>query len=438
MMNETRVPLNKQPPRFWFICYNLILQLFSGLIRIRSRNDPDLQEALEGRRNLWERLEASLKSRNPGKPLVWFHVASAGEWLQAQPVIRRLSEKEVQCVLTYTSINARRWFGKRKETPPGVLVHEFIPLDTPGNAKRLLDLMAPDKIVWVSYDLWPNHVWEAAHRGIPQLLISGIVHQASARSTNFIVQKFYRTLYNRLEQIMLVSDADLERVRQVVPEHPGLSVMGDTRFDSVIERREQLDPPQWPEGFGQGTLFVAGSTWPRDEECIYPVLRKALEQSPELQLVLVPHEPTEEHLLHAETFFRDIPMVRWKNRDQAPPGLRILLIDTIGLLAGLYRGADIAYVGAGFTTGVHNTMEPASMGLPVFFGPRYDNALEAKEMIELGCAFSIDSTEDFESRFLPLLQNPELTRKLGAQAQQFIESQAHASEQCLPAILGNL
>ena len=214
--------------------------------------------------------------------------------------------------------------------------------------------------------------------------------------------------------------------------------MGDTRFDSVIERREQLEPPQWPEGFGQGTLFVAGSTWPRDEECIYPVLRKALEQSPELQLVLVPHEPTEEHLLHAETFFRGIPMVCWKNRDQAPPGLRILLIDTIGLLAGLYRGADIAYVGAGFTTGVHNTMEPASMGLPVFFGPRYDNALEAKKMIELGCAFSIDSTEDFESRFLPLLQNPELTRKLGAQAQQFIESQAHASEQCLPTILGNL
>ena len=119
MMNETRVPLNKQPPRFWFICYNLILQLFSGLIRIRSRNDPALQEALEGRRNLWKGLETSLKSRNPGKPLVWFHVASAGEWLQAQPVIRRLSENGVQCVLTYTSINARRWFRKRKETPPG-------------------------------------------------------------------------------------------------------------------------------------------------------------------------------------------------------------------------------------------------------------------------------------------------------------------------------
>ena len=103
-MNETRVPLNKQPPRFWFICYNLILQLFSGLIRIRSRNDPDLQEALEGRRNLWERLETSLKSRNPGKPLVWFHVASAGEWLQAQPVIRRLSEKEVPVSYTHLTL----------------------------------------------------------------------------------------------------------------------------------------------------------------------------------------------------------------------------------------------------------------------------------------------------------------------------------------------
>jgi 3-deoxy-D-manno-octulosonic-acid transferase len=128
-------------------------------------------------------------------------------------------------------------------------------------------------------------------------------------------------------------------------------------------------------------------------------------------------------------------MVRWKNRDQPPPELRILLIDTIGLLAGLYRGADLAYVGAGFTTGVHNTMEPASMGLPVFFGPRYDNALEAKEMIELGCAFSIDSPKTFQSQFFPLLENPEHSKKLGEQARQFIESQAHASGKCLHLIL---
>ncbi len=130
---------------------------------------------------------------------------------------------------------------------------------------------------------------------------------------------------------MLVSDADLERVRQAIPEHPGLSVMGDTRFDSVIERRDGLTAPEWPKGFGEGTLFVAGSTWPQDEECIFPVLRQALDEFPELQLVLVPHEPTEEHLSHAEIFFQGIPMVRWKNRDQPPPALRILLIDTIGL-----------------------------------------------------------------------------------------------------------
>ena len=107
-----------------------------------------------------------MKARDSKKTLVWFHVASAGEWLQAQPVIQRCAEQGVQCVLTYTSINARRWFDKQKETPPGVLIHEFIPLDRPGNAKKFLDLLRPSKIVWVSYDLWPNHVWEAARRGI--------------------------------------------------------------------------------------------------------------------------------------------------------------------------------------------------------------------------------------------------------------------------------
>ena len=105
-MTETREPLKPNPPRFWFLCYNLLLKLVSGMILLRSRNNTNLQEALEGRQNLWERLEQSLKARDPQKPLVWFHVASAGEWLQAQPVIQRCAEQGVQCVLTYTSINA--------------------------------------------------------------------------------------------------------------------------------------------------------------------------------------------------------------------------------------------------------------------------------------------------------------------------------------------
>ena len=188
MMNETRVPLIKQPPRFWFICYNLILQLFSGLIRVRSRNDPDLQEALEGRQNLWERLETSLKSRIRENPWSGFTLPVRGEWLQAQPVIRRLSETEVQCADLHLDQRQTMGSGNGRKHLQEFWSMSSFPWTPQAMRKDSLDLMAPDKIVWVSYDLWPNHVWEAAHREIPQLLISGIVHQASARSTNFIAK----------------------------------------------------------------------------------------------------------------------------------------------------------------------------------------------------------------------------------------------------------
>ena len=183
--------------------------------------------------------------------------------------------------------------------------------------------MAPDKIVWVSYDLWPNHIWEAAHLGTAAARLQDR-HQASARNTNLIIQKFYRTLYNRLEQIMLVSDADLEQVRQVVPEHPGL-VMGDTRFDSVIERREQLDPPQWPEDWDED-LFVAVVPG-RDEECIYKKKMSNLRSSGACP-------PT----THRGTSSMPKPSPGHphgplEKPGPSPAGVRILLIDTIGLLA---------------------------------------------------------------------------------------------------------
>ena len=188
----------------------------------------------------------------------------------------------------------------------------------------------------------------------------GIVHQASARNTNFLVQKFYRTSTTGLSRScssrMRIWNGSVRWFRNI----PTFSD-GRHPFDSVIERREQLDPPQWPEGSDKDPVR-GGQYWPRDEECIYPVLRKALEQSPELQLVLVPHEPTEEHLLRTETFFRGIPMVRWKD-GTSPAGIA-------DPAHRLHRPAHRALpwsrhrVGAGFTTGVHNTMEPASMGLP--------------------------------------------------------------------------
>ena len=212
------------PPHwFWFTSYNLILQLLTVLLRWRSRWSSDLKEAFEGRRGIWHRLEQALADRCWEQPLIWFHVASAGEWLQAQPVIKRCAAQGAQCFLTYSSINARRWFERREESPAELLAHDFLPLDRPTSAYRLLGLIQPSRIVWVSYDLWPNLVWAASRRGIPQLLISGIVHASSQRNKGRLTRLFYRNIYRCLEGMYMVSEADRERIARVVPEHPGLS-----------------------------------------------------------------------------------------------------------------------------------------------------------------------------------------------------------------------
>ncbi len=431
--------LPQGPPLFWWAAYQLILLPTILALRLVSRFNSRIRIAFAGREGSFTRLEQATSLRDLTKPLLWFHVASAGELLQAQPVIRRSVSAGCECLLTFSSVNARRWIERQgEEALENVLAAEFLPLDTPANAHRLLGLVQPSRIIWVSYDLWPNLLWTAAKLGIPQSLVSAIVHSGSARETRSWGRAFYRTLYRSLDTILTVSEADMLRIRKCVPEHPVLQVMGDTRCDSVLERRDRLKPLELPDAFRNGIIFVAGSVWPKDEECIFPVLKEALSDFPDLCLVLVPHEPTDAHLKKAESFFSASKPVRWSCRDQARSENRVLLIDTVGLLAGLYRAARLAYVGGGFTTGVHNTMEPAAMGLPVFFGPRHDNALEALLMVEKEIAFTVKNPGEFRTNLRRLLEDSEHCRFLGARASELIESQAGASELCVPFLLRNI
>ena len=147
--------------RFWFAVYNLFfLPLFFGIVNLLAFFKTNIRESLEKRKNQWERLGDGVSKRDWQKPLVWLHVASAGEFLQAQPVIERCVAGGAECVLTYSSINAYRWLESPQQAKiPGLLATEFLPTDTLWNARRLLGLLQPSRLVWVSYDLWPNLVW---------------------------------------------------------------------------------------------------------------------------------------------------------------------------------------------------------------------------------------------------------------------------------------
>jgi len=426
--------------RFWFLTYNLILlPLLSGIVKIFASYNSKISESIEKREGLWERLEVAVSKRDWQKPLLWFHVASAGEFLQAQPLIDRCIAEGAECVVTFSSVNAFHWLQRPDQTETqNLLAAEFLPVDKIHNIRSLLGLLQPSRLVWVSYDLWPNLVWEAHRQGIPQSLISGIIHAGSLRTVNFIGRSFYHSLYECLEHILTVSEADSQRVLSAIPDHPQVKVMGDTRCDSVLERRNNLEIPQLPPAAKDSFVFVAGSTWPLDETCIFPGLQEALNKFPELFLVLAPHEPTEEHLKNAENFFSGTQMVRWSQVNTATLDVRILLIDSVGILAGIYHSAKIAYVGGAFTTGVHNILEPAAMGAAVAFGPKHSNSMEALIMLEQKLATTVKNSSEFQNWLFDILGNQELCDQLGRSSKEFVETQAGAAKICIPFLMDGL
>jgi 3-deoxy-D-manno-octulosonic-acid transferase len=414
-----------------FILFPLLLGA-AGLLSLGSRK---LRGSLRGRRGLWRRMGEQLAARDPARPLVWFHVASAGEFLQALPVLERLAAAGAQCALTVTSISGYDWIQRRRTALPGVVVADYLPLDSRRNMRRLLALLRPRVLVHVKFDLWPNLIWEAQRAGVPQVLISATLQPRSRRLRWPLARSLYRDLYGALDAILAVTEEDRLRFLETGPTHPNVRVVGDTRYDSVLDRKRALKPAALPPGMRTDTVLVVGSCWPPDEERLFPVIREALQALPALRVILAPHEIAEPHLRGVERYFAEVPMARLSGLDATSPApLRLVLVDSVGLLAGLYAYATLAYVGGGFTTGVHNVMEPAAMGAPAVFGPIHHNSPEAVELARRGKAFAFRTREELEPLLLGLLQDPERCKRLGHDASAFIEARAGAARACFEII----
>ena len=417
---------------FWKLIYRFILQpLLMQLIQLQAKKKPNLKDALDGRIGLWERMDEALQKRDWNLPLLWLHAASAGEILQAEPIIRQFEKENVQLVLSYTSVNAKRWLesGSTK-LPNSVIWKDYLPIDNHFNALRILAKLQPDALVYVSYDLWPNLVWEAQRKGVPQFLVSALVHQGSWRHSNLIGRSLFSTIYKAMQEIAAISAGDAQRILESYPEST-IKVAGDTRVDSVLSRRDSVVPPDFPKTWNKANVLIGGSIWPADIACLRSVLLEALEELSELRLILVPHETTEEHVSEIKEIFSSYPIHLWSGGQKEEfAKARVLIVDEIGILSSLYAKANLAFVGGAFTTGVHNIMEPAAFGLPTFFGPRFRNYATAIRFVEDKLAYSVQDAEELRSSMMPLLKEPDKAKELGLRARNLLEQEAGAAQQC--------
>ncbi|MBL7671003.1 MAG: hypothetical protein JNM39_11010 [Bdellovibrionaceae bacterium] len=355
-----------------FYLYRNVLEPFLrfGLRFLRPLLPQKIQQIVKLKDGLLLRISAmSFK----GAPF-WIH-ASSGEIEYAKPVLRELRKQfpEIPILVTFSSPSAIPIL-------QNILEIDFfciLPWDTANQVASFLEKIQPRALLIARTDVWPELMEQVTQRKIPSLLFSATLAKKSSRIRG-LTGLLSRRGFHQLNEIYCVSREDLEVFKRLDPALP-VTVTGDTRFEQVLDRlahpRElkQSLKPSSPKN-----VFIAGSTWPEDDQ----VLVKVLLLNPELNCILAPHEVEGSSLKSLEALLRknNLSYVRYSESDHwVLMETRVLLIDQVGILADLYSWGSVAFVGGSFREKVHSVMEPLAAGKPVILGPYFENNREAQE-----------------------------------------------------------
>ncbi len=378
--------------------------------------------ALRARRGIRARYEEwGRTGRDPRRPLLWMHAPSVGEGLQARPVIQllRASHPELQIAYTHFSPSAERFARSL-----GVDFTDYLPFDTPGDARAALDALRPRAIVFSKLDVWPVLAREAAARGVRLGLTSATLAEASSRRGG-IAASLLHDAYAALDAVGAIDPGDAGRLVDLGVRSDVTTVTGDTRYDQVWERAMRVDRSGEllaPLASERLTL-VAGSTWPSDEAVLLPAwleLRRALSTA---RMVIAPHEPTSAHLEPIERWAAGSAITLARLGTPAASSAEVVLVDRVGVLGDLYALADAAYVGGGFhSSGLHSVLEPAAFGAPVAFGPRFAASRDARLLDESGGGAHASDAVELAGVLSAWLRDRSVREQAGARARDTVRS----------------
>jgi 3-deoxy-D-manno-octulosonic-acid transferase len=422
----------------WKILYNWFFIPFAWLaVRLYALVNHKAKSWLDGRADLFERLRSQAALLPPDSTRIWFHSSSLGEFEQAKPIIAELKAKfpAVDIIVTFFSPSGY----EHSQAYKLASIISYIPFDTKANADRFIDLIRPSAAVIVRYDLWPNHVWALLEGKIPMFIASATLQKSTSRLLPVFAQ-FHRALYDCLNYILTVSEEDRNVFEAFRLTKPVLKVIGDTRYDQVKRRSDEsrtkhVLPPRIVSG---KKVLVIGSSWADDERYLLPACFSLLSSNTEMLIILVPHEPSEENLERVEymlggraTHIRFSDLNDYGNE-------QCVIIDSVGILMALYQYAHVAYVGGSFGNGIHNVLEPAAYGVPIVFGPRYENSQEAARLLRDGGAFVGENSEMLLARLKRLFENETLRAECGKKALALVEKNTGATGRFLSYLEGAL
>lgn len=400
--------------------YNLGINIYSGAIRVASCRNPKAKEWLTGRKNIFDRMKAAIA---PDDRVAWVHCSSLGEFEQGRPVIEaiRASHPQYKILLTFFSPSG---YTVRKDYKGADWVF-YLPADTPKRVNRFLDIAHPEIAVFVKYEFWLNYLFELSHRGCRTFVISSIFR------TNSIFFRPYGGAFRRalrtFEHIFVQNKRSVELLAGIGVKN--VTVAGDTRFDRVGDIAAAARRIESIEQFAAGDkLFVAGSTWPADEQLLAEIIAKYSER----RFVIVPHELNDERIdaFAAGCSRGAVRYSRYRGGEDA----QVMIVDTIGILSSIYQYAAFSYIGGGFGTGIHNTLEAAAFGMPIAFGPNYKRFKEAVELIESGAARSVTNADELAEWLDELAADTQAYRKACDTAASYVADNRGATKIIMNAI----
>ncbi len=399
--------------------YDIGIHLYILFIRIASLKNKKAAAWIKGRKGIFKLIEGSL-DRN--KKYTWFHFASLGEFEQGRPVLEKLKADQPAAAIVITFFSPSG-YEIRKNYPLADQVF-YLPADTRSNAKEFIRLINPSAAIFTKYEYWYHYFEELRKNNIPLYVISGIFRKEQP------FFKWYGSLHRQMlkwvNHIFVQNESSKQLLNKIRVNN--VSVSGDTRFDRVADiAKHPVEIRSVKDFVSASQVFIAGSTWPEDEN----IIAALTSIYPEWKFIIAAHEVSPDRVDELAGLFPNSLKYSSINKQESDhqhgsAEARVLIIDTIGILSSLYQYGHIAYIGGGFGAGIHNTLEAAAFGLPVIFGPNYEKFMEAKELISRGAAFTIKNSGQLRLCMETLTQENN-RKQSGLSALEYVNANTGAS-----------
>lgn len=404
--------------------YNIVIYIYLIGVAIASCFNKKVKKMWAGER---QALKVLREKVDPNARYIWFHAASLGEFEQGRPLMEHLrkTHPEYKILLTFFSPSG---YEVRKNYE-GADIICYLPLDTIRNARRFLRSIKPVMAFFIKYEFWYNYLHILQHRGVPTYSVSSIFRpdqiffQWYGKGYGRVLKCFTHFFVQNIESKNLLAKLDIHDVE----------VVGDTRFDRVLQIKEASKQLPIVEKFSENTskVFIAGSSWLPDEE----VFLKYFNLHKDWKLIVAPHVIGEDHLAQIFELLKGRRVVRYTEAtEENVKDAEVLIIDCFGLLSSIYHYGTISYVGGGFGVGIHNVLEAAVWDIPVIFGPNNKRFQEAQGLIMAGGGFEINDYQSFRDLMMRFETDEMFLQTSKKHAGEFVKGRAGATEK----IMGSL